>query len=346
MHVTTATGMMTGDTPGDAVHHGTSPLLTIAIPTFNRCRWLRQALDSALLQAADDVEIIVSDNASTDGTAAMADEYQAGGVRWVTQPRNLGMVGNWEFLLDEARGRWFLLLSDDDALLPGCIAVLKTVMKDCHEPVLMGGCIFENHATGMEMPRTHEDAIRAGPDFIRSFILGEVFAVPAATILRTDFLRQVGGYRQNDFQLVVDAAAWFRIAAAGVIRTISPIVARYAVQPSSATTANNRMEREITNLYQLWSEHLGFSKDDRRAMEAGLARISTAVACRRMASMGPFQRFRSGWSIICDGRSRPIKHQLRHVLIAVSVMVGLGPLMDLIRGGKPLNGIRLALAHE
>ena len=62
------------DLAGDENHHGESTLLTIAIPTFNRCRWLRQALDSVLTQSASDVEIIVSDNASTEGTADNAVE--------------------------------------------------------------------------------------------------------------------------------------------------------------------------------------------------------------------------------------------------------------------------------
>jgi len=51
--------------------------LSICIPTYNRAAFLGEALDSVIRQATDEVEIVVSDNASTDNTEALVREYQA-----------------------------------------------------------------------------------------------------------------------------------------------------------------------------------------------------------------------------------------------------------------------------
>lgn len=98
------------------------PRITIVIPTFNRRALLEEAVRSALAQTWPDLEVLVSDNASDDGTeAAMAPFRADPRFRYHRQPTNLGMVGNWRSaVVDQATGDWFVILSDDDLLLePG-----------------------------------------------------------------------------------------------------------------------------------------------------------------------------------------------------------------------------------
>lgn len=91
------------------------PLFTIGIPTYNRAEFLRESLASALGQTFDDLEIIVSDNASTDETEEVV--RQAGSrVRYHRNPTNLGAAANWAKLVELARGRYFSWLQDDDWL--------------------------------------------------------------------------------------------------------------------------------------------------------------------------------------------------------------------------------------
>lgn len=95
-----------------------APRISILIPTFNRAEMLVAAVESALAQTYPNVEILVSDNASTDGTPQAMTRFQ-GNPRVVSSRNhaNVGMVANWRKLLLEATGDYFLLLSDDDELL-------------------------------------------------------------------------------------------------------------------------------------------------------------------------------------------------------------------------------------
>ena len=99
------------------------PLLTIAIPTFSRSRYLRDLLEAVVPQVAAnaDVDLLVSDNASEDDTAEVIEPYRAllgRRLRMVRQPRNIGSDANFVFCFEEARGRYVWICGDDDILVP------------------------------------------------------------------------------------------------------------------------------------------------------------------------------------------------------------------------------------
>ena len=94
------------------------PYFTIGIPTYNRVAFLREAINSALSQTNPDFELIISDNASTDDTPAVVASIKDERLRYVRQPANFGAVNNINFLINEARGRFFVLHQDDDLLHP------------------------------------------------------------------------------------------------------------------------------------------------------------------------------------------------------------------------------------
>lgn len=99
------------------------PAVSIAIPTYNRATTLERALRSALEQTHTDLEVLVSDNASTDDTAALLERVAAVDprVRVVRHATNRGMVANIAAAASLARGDHVMLLADDDWLAPRCV---------------------------------------------------------------------------------------------------------------------------------------------------------------------------------------------------------------------------------
>lgn len=93
------------------------PKFTIAIPTYNRAAYLRRAIDSALGQSLPDVEVIISDNASTDDTPDVVRAYN-GRVRYHRNSENIGAFGNFALLTKLATGDYFSWLQDDDYIFP------------------------------------------------------------------------------------------------------------------------------------------------------------------------------------------------------------------------------------
>jgi glycosyltransferase involved in cell wall biosynthesis len=97
------------------------PKISIMIPTYNRAHYLVDAVESVLAQDYPNFEIIISDNASTDGTREVIEKYLGDArVRYYRNDRNLGIGPNWTRLLYEyARGDYGKCLPDDDYLVDG-----------------------------------------------------------------------------------------------------------------------------------------------------------------------------------------------------------------------------------
>ncbi|HEY8152724.1 MAG TPA: glycosyltransferase family 2 protein [Myxococcota bacterium] len=107
------------------------PRVVALVPAFTAAEFIAATLDTLAAQSHPNLEILVSDDASPDGTAAICERYAARDARFrlIRQPRNLGWTGNVNALLGEARGDYFCIAGHDDRLEPGyverCVAALE-----------------------------------------------------------------------------------------------------------------------------------------------------------------------------------------------------------------------------
>ena len=129
-----------------------SPKISIIIPTFNRERYLAQAIESALSQDYENLEIIVMDNASTDSTAKIVKQYiNDSRITYVVNENNVGMVRNWKKALDSyAKGDWFLILSDDDYLINNSYITraVDLIRKDSGLVIVYANGYIKDESTG------------------------------------------------------------------------------------------------------------------------------------------------------------------------------------------------------
>lgn len=122
------------------------PLLTIGIPTFNRAHFLAKMLTSLIEQIdksiTDLIEIIVSDNASTDNTADIVSYFsnRMPGlyISYYRHEKNLGIDANIYKVMKLARGKYVFILSDDDILIPGALSRILNQIID--SPIIDAIC--------------------------------------------------------------------------------------------------------------------------------------------------------------------------------------------------------------
>ena len=103
--------------------------VSIGIPTYNRSEYLIRAVESAIAQSYPNIEIIVSDNCSTDDTAKRVSDIHDPRVKFLQQTQNLGMTGNFNACLHAATGDLFLMLSDDDLLYRDAVERLSEPLR-------------------------------------------------------------------------------------------------------------------------------------------------------------------------------------------------------------------------
>ena len=101
-----------------------TPQVSIGMPVYNGEQFIREALDSLLAQTFTDFELIISDNASTDGTEAICREYATrdARIRYVRWAENRGGIANFMHVLDKAVGEYFMWAAHDDRWDPNWVS--------------------------------------------------------------------------------------------------------------------------------------------------------------------------------------------------------------------------------
>ncbi|WP_067065719.1 glycosyltransferase family 2 protein [Roseateles chitosanitabidus] len=119
------------------------PLLSVCIPTFNREGFLRECLESIQAAGLDDqFEVVVSDNASSDGTIGLLEEFRhCLPLRWVVQDTNIGPDRNFDAVVAFAQGEYCWLLGSDDVVEPHTIERLLRSLRERRNDILHFGYV-------------------------------------------------------------------------------------------------------------------------------------------------------------------------------------------------------------
>jgi glycosyltransferase involved in cell wall biosynthesis len=189
------------------------PLVTIAIPTYNRAAtYFPQSLQSALSQTYSNIEIVVSDNCSTDRTQAMVTGIGDPRIRYFRHDPGIGQKNNYNFCFEQAKGSYVLLLHDDDAIdddfVSSCmqgsgasagVGIIRTGMRtiNAHGDIIAQ---VANDVVGLPVER-----------FFRSWLRGGTPIYCCNTLFNTRRLREVGGFASRHF-CYPDTMAIFRLA--------------------------------------------------------------------------------------------------------------------------------------
>jgi glycosyltransferase involved in cell wall biosynthesis len=171
-----------------------SPLVSIMMPVYNRRALLADCLKSALAQTFRDLEVVVVDNASTDGTWDVCREFARlnSRVRIFRNAENIGPVRNWQRCFKEAQGRYGKLLFSDDVLSSYYLEKTLPWMRDPHVAF-----VFTMALIGPD-PRQSKPAYRFAPHtgkfsrncYIRGALFGSrVLVSPGAALFRVSDLR-------------------------------------------------------------------------------------------------------------------------------------------------------------
>jgi hypothetical protein len=192
--------------------------VSIGIPTINRSSLALRALRSALAQTYSDVEVIVSDDASTDDTVQRIREIRDPRVVLFEQKQRLGLVGNFDFCLRHASGEFFLLLGDDDVLLPTAIECLVAPFLQSElsvAPASVGvvwcPCRIANAKNSHFWTTESGPALEAVSSLLAALFAGNRGPRLTSILLRTQDSIAVGGY-ESKYGDLCDIANWGRAA--------------------------------------------------------------------------------------------------------------------------------------
>jgi glycosyltransferase involved in cell wall biosynthesis len=172
------------------------PLVSIGLPVYNGETTLREALDSLLEQDYMNTELIISDNASTDGTERICLEYAArdARVRYYRNERNIGASENFNRVVDLSVGKYFTWAADDDWRHPSHIRKCVELLERNPRAVLCSTGFTIHDESGVKRVPAH-NFIHAPSENVAKRVYQllsyDEHAISMYGVNRTDLLRQI-----------------------------------------------------------------------------------------------------------------------------------------------------------
>lgn len=189
------------------------PLVTIGIPTYNRANaFLPDAIKCVVGQTYENIEIIISDNCSSDDTQGLVESFNNSRIRYYRHPKNIGAINNFNFCVDQAKGEYFLLLHDDDLIDSDMVEVCISELGGDRPGVIIAGTRLVDGKGSI----LAENANNADNCTLKEFFLGwfasKTVLYLCSTLYHTERLRKMGGFhsKTNHF---LDVVATMKLAA-------------------------------------------------------------------------------------------------------------------------------------
>jgi glycosyltransferase involved in cell wall biosynthesis len=217
-----------------------TPKVSVFIPTYNRADMLRESIGSVLKQTYGDFELIISDNASDDGTESVVRSFNDPRIRYFKNDQNIGSRGNWNRCFVLARGEYVTILPDDDLMLPENLERKVQVLSGSEQVGFVHSQYHLIDADGQIIARNRD--AWGGSDRTSDCLENrqEMFTNPwnfvncSTVVFRWACYRKFGGFTEELFT-GWDYEYWLRIAAYYDVAFLASSLVSYRVHKGSET---------------------------------------------------------------------------------------------------------------
>lgn len=192
-------------------------LVSICIPTYNCARHLKKALESIINQTYDNLEIIISDNASTDNTLALLQEFNDPRIKIYKNSKNIGGEKNWSRCIELAGGEYIAIFHADELYLPdmvqkqveafqdnpfiGAVFTLANYINDRDKVIGQGTLPVELRGKG----------IYYFPEIFLSILSNLNFLICPSAMVRSKTYKELAPFNEDRFRTSADLDMWLRI---------------------------------------------------------------------------------------------------------------------------------------
>lgn len=284
------------------------PKVSVCIATYNRARHLRGAIAGVLGQDFAAFELLVSDDASTDATADVVRSFADARIRYSRNPGNLGLWGNTNQCVSQARGEYVLVLQDDDAMLPGLLQREVKVLDDEPGVVMVHAAARRGDENGqpIDEPPQSWPAVTAGLGFVADYWSGPRYGVVMSSVMfRRSAAARLGGFNAG-LLFCADADLWQRMAFAGQVAFIPQPLILSRVHSGQVTA------QILLDGGRMLRERLEYAEATRRLLTEQKANLDDVI--RRRLS----QYIASDLTTL-RGFGAPLWHVLRYSAMAIRV---------------------------
>jgi glycosyltransferase involved in cell wall biosynthesis len=226
-------------------------LVSVCIPSYKQEAYIAEAIESVLNQSYAHFECVVIDDCSPDKTFELASRLKDPRLRVERNPVNIGIEGNWNRALEQARGKYVKLLCGDDVLYPRCLErQVLSLEKAAHANAVMACCSRDVLSPAGQRLLTRraakQDRLLPGSEAIRRNIRSgtNLIGEPGGVLIRAEALAKVGGF-DGALPYLIDLDMWLRLLQHGdVVQLREPLFGFRVSHTQLSFALANRQSRE------------------------------------------------------------------------------------------------------
>jgi glycosyltransferase involved in cell wall biosynthesis len=225
------------------------PLVSVIIPCYNGEAFLKDAVESALAQTYDRVEIVVVDDGSTDGSAEIARKFP---VRYVRRP-NRGLTASRNLGIRESLGSYIIFLDADDRLKPDAVESGLRILSQRPECAMAVGDHLFISEDGSHLADSQKDCIAAL--HYEALLKSNFIEMISSVVFRRSVLDAVGGF-DTGLRVAEDYELYLRIARVYPICCHPAVVAEYRMHHSNVSHNSELMLTTTLRVLKSQARHI------------------------------------------------------------------------------------------
>lgn len=218
-----------------------SSLVSVCIPVYNGADYIKETIERVLAQDYDNMEIIISDNASTDDTVKVIEEIKDDRIKLYRNESNLGMIPNWNKLISLATGEYFIIICADDYIFPGAIKAKAEILDNNPDVSIVFSSSYVMNSKGKKLlyrrPYKKSQKLEGSAVQKELFIKRNFFAEPPNNMMRKSAMSQIGEYDLN-LWYTVDWDYYIRLLGTGNAYYIDYPYEGFRISGSSTSGSN------------------------------------------------------------------------------------------------------------
>lgn len=235
------------------------PVVSVCIPVYNGMPFVGETVQSVLHQTFADFELIISDNASTDGTSEALGAIDDPRVRLIHGEENVGAIANWNRVAKEARGEYVKMLPADDLLYPTCLERQVEAFRNLPEDVVMVVAkrdIIDQSGRIILRSRGLAGLVGtvAGSAAVKATVLQgtNVFGEPGSVLIRRSALDKWDPLFDKSLPYVVDLRLWCNLLSRGSLFAMEDPLGAFRIVSTSESAALSRRQRaDVRALFEM-----------------------------------------------------------------------------------------------
>lgn len=237
------------------------PLVSLCIPTFNSEKWISECLNSALAQTYEPLEILIVDDASSDGTLELARSLKDERIRVISNEQNLGLVRNWNRCVQLARGMFIKFLLHDDILYTDCVKRMMELFLSYDNLGLVFSerdIILESDADDKSASEWLKRNATLGPRFdsirrvnsgrtlfaqqLRAGFRNNLVGEPSSVLVKKQCFKHLGPFNVKLWQ-ICDMEMWLRVMFFYDVGFLPERLSAFRIHARSASFSNVKSRR-------------------------------------------------------------------------------------------------------